>query len=68
MSDYIRDVVSRLVNVSNDNTSRVYIMSEDRTTLVPINTLNIFVDSDNRVIIAPTDRKCWSMLDAVKLG
>jgi len=61
MSNYVRDVVNRLVNVSDKTTNKVYIMDEDKNFLVPINTMNIFMDDEGRVVIIPTSKDYYSM-------
>jgi hypothetical protein len=63
MSNYVRDVVNRLVNVSDKTTNKVYIMDEQENMLVPINTMNIFMDNEGRVVIIPTSREWYPMLD-----
>lgn len=62
----VRDLVSVLVSQSSDTRNEVYIMSEDKTTLIPVNCLSIFQDDNNRIIIIPTDRANWGVM-AVKI-
>jgi hypothetical protein len=36
-------------------------MDEDKNFLVPINTMNIFMDDEGRVVIIPTSKDYYSM-------
>ena len=63
MSNYVRDVVNRLVNVSDKTTNKVYIMDNEENMLIPINTMNIFMDDEGRVIIVPINKEYYPMLD-----
>ena len=67
MSNYVRDVVNRLVNVSDKTTNKVYILDEQENVLVPINTMNIFMDDEGRVVIIPTSKEYYSICRVVQL-
>lgn len=61
MSNYVRDVVNRLVNASDKTTNKVYIMDNEENMLIPINTMNIFMDDEGRVVIIPTSKEYYPM-------